>query len=54
MITPDFTFEAMLAFKRKNLSKEQVKGMLEFIKNFTIEINEIDLSKIKYGGTILN
>ncbi len=54
MVAPGFKFEAVLAYKRKRLTRKQVDYLLEFIKDFTIEINDIDLSNIKYGGTILN
>lgn len=54
MISQNFTFEALLAVSKKRLTKKEIKTNLEFIKNFTLEINEIDLSKLKHGGTILN
>lgn len=54
MDTKAFEFDALLAYSRKRYSKKEVRQILEFIKNYTIEINAIDLSTIKYGGTILN
>lgn len=54
MNTKEFAFEALLAYSRKKYSKKEVRQILEFIKNYTLEINGINLSQIKYGGTILN
>lgn len=54
MNTKEFAFDALLAYSRKKYSKKEVRQILEFIKDYTIQINTINLSTIKYGGTILN
>lgn len=54
MNTQEFTFDAVLAYNKKKHTKKEIKRTLQFLKDYTIEINDIDLSVIKYGGTILN
>ncbi len=54
MVKPNFHFEAMLAYEKSSLTEKEMSILLEFIKNYTVEINEVDLSRLEYGGTILN
>lgn len=54
MNTQEFAFDALLKYNRSRHSDKEIKQLLEFIKDFTLEINDMDLSQIEYGGTILN
>ena len=41
MLKPDFTFEAMLSYSRKRMKRKEIKNTLEFIKEYTLDINEL-------------
>ncbi len=54
MNAQEFTFDALLKYSKLHHSDSEIEQLLEFIKDFTLEINDIDLSSIAYGGTLLN
>ncbi len=47
-MTRDFVFDAILSYDKRKYKKREINKVLAFIRELTLEVNEMDNSKIKF------
>lgn len=51
---PEFKFEAILSYSKTRYQKHELDAIFAFLKDYTLKINEDNLTCLKYGEAILN
>lgn len=51
---PEFKFEAILSYSKTRYQKHELDTIFAFLRDYTLKINEDNLTCLKYGEAILN
>ncbi len=47
-MTREFIFDAILSYDKRKHKKREINALLSFIRELTLEVNEMDYSRIKF------